>query len=112
MVAAKVTHTDHADFDCLCHPSLLLVGRKGHNRQAVLVGAAAELRPLLQPGRPTTILADLATPQPTVVNELKAAAPDCGLLVLVSSYDLGEIIPLALGAAFLAGALFAAIFIR
>ncbi len=42
----------------------------------------------------TTILIDLPIPQPEVAQQLKTIASDCGLLFLVQSYDLAEIIPL------------------
>ena len=48
----------------------------------------------LQPGQPTTVLLDLLDPGPDLVGQCKAASPDLGLLVLVASYDLADILPL------------------
>jgi NarL family two-component system response regulator LiaR len=62
-----------------------------------VVGAiddAEEVSPLLQSGQPTTVLIDLPAPQPELALQLKAAAPDLGLLFLVQTYELGEILPL------------------
>ena len=48
----------------------------------------------LQPDRPTTLLIDLPIPQPDLARQIRYAAPDLGLLFLVPSYDLFEIVPL------------------
>lgn len=55
---------------------------------------SARLAAVLQPDLPTTLLIDLPTPQPEVIRSLKDSGPKLGLLVLVQSYDLSEIIPL------------------
>lgn len=63
----------------------------------VIGGALAEpthLAALLQPDQPSTLLIDLPTPQPDLIRSLKDISPNIGLLVLVHSYDLSEIIPL------------------
>lgn len=57
-------------------------------------GTHAEVSPLLQPGRPTTVLIDLSAPNLDLARRLRAAAPECGLLFFVPSYDLSEIVPL------------------
>ena len=46
------------------------------------------------PDRPTALLIDLPTPRPDLIQSLKEIDPNAGLLVLVHSYDLAEIIPL------------------
>lgn len=62
-----------------------------------LVGAGqdlAETNTFLAPGQPTTILIDQPSPTPELAFQLRAAAPDCGLLFLVQAYHLGEIVAL------------------
>ena len=54
----------------------------------------ARLAAVLQPDLPTTLLIDIPTPQPELIQSLKDGSPNLGLLVLVQSYDLSEIIPL------------------
>lgn len=71
----------------------LLSGQPG----IVIAGVAGdpdEAHSLLRFGQPTTIMIDLPVPHPDFARRLRAAAPDCGLLFLVGSYDLAEIIPL------------------
>ena len=58
------------------------------------VGDAPEVTPLLHPNRPTTVLVDLPTPEPELAEKLKATAPDLGILFLVQSFELSEILPL------------------
>jgi len=43
---------------------------------------------------PTTILIDWPQVTPDFARQLKTAAPECGLLFLVPSYDLAHIVPL------------------
>lgn len=57
-------------------------------------GDASEIVTYLQPGQRTTVLVDLPDPRPALAQQLKAAAPDLGLLFLVSVYELSEILPL------------------
>lgn len=52
------------------------------------------IRAFLSPGQPTTIFIDLPTPTPDLTYQLRAAASDCGLLFLVQSYSLTEIVAL------------------
>jgi DNA-binding NarL/FixJ family response regulator len=59
-----------------------------------LLADAAHLAALPPTDRPTTLLIDLPAPQPDVIKTLKETRPKLGLLVLVSAYDLAEIIPL------------------
>lgn len=59
-----------------------------------LLADAAQLVALPPTERPTTLLIDLPASQPEVIKTLKEACPKLGLLVLVSAYDLAEIIPL------------------
>lgn len=47
---------------------------------------------LLRQGPPLAVLIDDAAPQPETARQLKAAAPEAGLLFLVTSYDLAEIV--------------------
>ncbi len=58
------------------------------------VGGVVGVAGLLRAGQPVTVLIDLATPQPDLARELKAIDPNLGLLFLVQSYDLSEIIAL------------------
>ena len=58
------------------------------------VGNAEEVFLVLQPARPTTVLIDLPTPRPELALQLKATAPDLGLLFLVQNYELSVILPL------------------
>ena len=43
---------------------------------------------------PATILVDLSSLNPDVIHELRERAPHAGLLILVSSYDISEVISL------------------
>lgn len=52
------------------------------------------LATLLQPDQPSTLLIDLSTPQLDLIRSLKEIDSNIGLLVLVHTYDLAEIIPL------------------
>jgi two-component system, NarL family, response regulator LiaR len=54
----------------------------------------ARLTMLLQPDQPNTLLVDLPAPQPNLIQPFRDVDPKFGLLVLVPSYDLSEIIPL------------------
>ena len=58
------------------------------------VGETSELLLPIQPGQPTTILIDQLVLDPKLAIELKSAAADVGLLFLVQSYDLSEILPI------------------
>jgi DNA-binding NarL/FixJ family response regulator len=58
------------------------------------VDDVSQIAALLEPGQPTTALFDLPFPQPTLVQQLKIIMPDLGLLFLVDSYDLEQILPL------------------
>lgn len=59
-----------------------------------LLADAAHLAAYPQTDRPTTILIDLPASRPDAIKTLKDSRPTLGLLVLVHSYDLAEIIPL------------------
>ena len=48
----------------------------------------------VSPGQAFTILIDLPSADPETVQQLKRIAPQAGLLVLVQTYDLSEILPL------------------
>ena len=58
------------------------------------VGDVTEVADLLQADRPTAVLIDLPNPRPEVARALKSTVPTTGLLFLVASYDLAEILPL------------------
>jgi DNA-binding NarL/FixJ family response regulator len=66
-------------------PSIVMAGA---------VSDASEIASYLQPDQPTAVLVDFPEPRSAVARQLKAAAPDLGLLFLVSAYDLAEILPL------------------
>jgi DNA-binding NarL/FixJ family response regulator len=62
-----------------------------------VVGAMADINLLaMSPSapQPTTVLIDLPQVIPDFARQLKTAAPECGLLFLVPSYDLADILPL------------------
>src|SRR3989304_3051256 len=64
------------------------LGRRGDARD---LAAGTSFLPAGQPG---AVLVDQSPPRPDLVRRLKAAVSDCGLLLLVNTYDLGEVIPL------------------
>ncbi len=55
---------------------------------------ANEVPACLEPGKPTTILVDLPSVQIELAATLHIAAPECGLLFLVQSYELSEVVAL------------------
>ncbi|HEX9923258.1 MAG TPA: response regulator transcription factor [Anaerolineae bacterium] len=57
------------------------------------IGDLSEVSPLLQSGRPVTLLLDLP-PLPALMPQLKTISPDVGLLFLVDTYELEQIMPL------------------
>lgn len=58
------------------------------------VGDISRVSAFLQPGQPTTLLIDLPPPLLPVAQQLKMIVPDPGLLVLVDSYELDQVVPL------------------
>jgi DNA-binding NarL/FixJ family response regulator len=58
------------------------------------VGQATEISALLPPHQPTTLLIDLPPPLPPIAQYLKTIAPEAGLLFLVDSYELSQLLPL------------------
>jgi DNA-binding NarL/FixJ family response regulator len=79
----------------LCREAWLALLSDQRGIEAVgAVGDAEEVFLLLQPGQPTTVLIDLPTPQPELALQLRATAPDLGLLFLVQDYELSTILPL------------------
>jgi DNA-binding NarL/FixJ family response regulator len=64
----------------------------------ILVAGAVEdvsqIAALLKPAQPATVLFDLPTPQPALAQQLNPIIPDLGLLFLVGSYVLEQILPL------------------
>jgi len=58
------------------------------------VGDVSRVSTIFQPGRPTTLLIDLPSPLPPLVQQLKENVPDLGLLFLVESYALDQILSL------------------
>jgi len=71
----------------------LLSGQPGI-RLAGAAGDLAAVTSFLPIGQPSAVLVDQTPPRPDLVRQLKAAVSDCGLLLLVNTYDLGEVIPL------------------
>jgi DNA-binding NarL/FixJ family response regulator len=59
-----------------------------------LLADAAHLAAFPQTDRPTTLLIDLPAPQLEVIRTLKECRPTLGLLVLVHTYELPEIVAL------------------
>src|SRR3989304_2220641 len=61
-----------------------------------LAGVASDLAAVtsLPAGQPGAVLVDQSPPRPDLVRRLKASVSDCGLLLLVDNFDLGEVIPL------------------
>jgi len=59
-----------------------------------LVADVSNLAALPPSGQPTTLLADLPAPQLDLLRQIKSVAPEVGVLFLVHSYDLAEIVPL------------------
>ena len=63
----------------------------------LISGTLTEPSQLATPMRPeqaSTILIDLPTPQPEIAHRFRTLAPGCGLLFLVSSYELSIVLPL------------------
>jgi DNA-binding NarL/FixJ family response regulator len=58
------------------------------------VADAFEVVPLLQPDKPTTVLVDVLSPQPDLAQQLRTVAPEAGLLFLIQSYELSEVLVL------------------
>jgi len=58
------------------------------------VADAFEVVPLLQPDQPTTVLVDVLSPQPDLAQQLRTLAPEAGLLFLIQSYELSEVLVL------------------
>ena len=59
-----------------------------------VVEDASQATTLIVPGKPTTIFIDLHTPQPELARQIKSLVPECGLVFLVPSYELSQVIPL------------------
>src|SRR3972149_4886183 len=61
-----------------------------------LAGVASDLAAVtsLPAGQPGAGPVDQPPPRPDLVRRLKASVSDCGLLLLVDNFDLGEVIPL------------------
>jgi DNA-binding NarL/FixJ family response regulator len=57
------------------------------------IGDLSEVSPLLQSGRPVTLLVDLP-PLPALMPQLQTMSADVGLLFLVDQYELEQIVPL------------------
>ena len=58
------------------------------------VGDVSEIPAIVQTDQPTTLLIDLSPPLPSVARQLTADVPNLGLLFLIESYELGQILPL------------------
>ena len=61
---------------------------------AETVADAAQIATLGQPSRPTAVLIDSSSPSPAMTQQLKMIDPELGLLFLIDSYDLDQILPL------------------
>ncbi len=57
-------------------------------------GDISKVSTFMQPGQPTTLLVDLPPPLLPYTEQLKTIAPNLGLLFLVDSYELDQILPL------------------
>lgn len=57
-------------------------------------GEMADLPALAVPSEPTAVLIDLPAADPELVRQMRAAAPQAGLLCLVSGYDLPVVVEL------------------
>ena len=69
-------------------PDLIVAGVSG-----VAAGDAPALPVLPRLERPATILVDHPAPRPDLVRRLNEAASDAGLLILIRSYELAEVLP-------------------
>lgn len=58
------------------------------------VDGAAALAGLPKPRQPTAILMDLPAASAEIARQIREVSPDCGMLFLVQSYDLAEILAL------------------
>jgi DNA-binding NarL/FixJ family response regulator len=58
------------------------------------VGDISRVSTLLQPGQPATLLIDLPPPLLPLTQQLRTIVPTLGLLFLVDSYELDQILPL------------------
>jgi DNA-binding NarL/FixJ family response regulator len=67
------------------HPDIVVGGS---------VDDVSNLYTLLPSSQPTTLLIDLPAPHLDVVRQVKSAAPEAGVLLLIRSYELAEIVPL------------------
>ena len=59
-----------------------------------MVGNISEVSTVFQPGRPATLLIDLRPPLLPLTQQLRIIVPTLGLLCLVDSYELDQILPL------------------
>jgi DNA-binding NarL/FixJ family response regulator len=59
-----------------------------------MVGDISEVSTVFQPGRPATLLIDLPPPLLPITQQLRTIVPTLGLLCLVDSYELDQILPL------------------
>ncbi len=58
------------------------------------IGDLSKVSTFLQPGQPTTLLVDFPPPLLPLAQQLKTIAPHLGLLFLIDSYELDQILPL------------------
>ena len=59
-----------------------------------MVGNISEVPTVFQTGRPATLLIDLPPPLLPITQQLRTIVPTLGLLCLVDSYELDQILPL------------------
>lgn len=72
----------------------MLLVRQPHITLIAAVSHPSEVGPLVEGGQPMTILVDTTGSQVEMAQQLQAAAPDGGLLFLVDTYDLSEVVSL------------------
>lgn len=59
-----------------------------------VIGDVSSVSNIMQSDQPTTLLIDHPPPLPPLAQQLKTIAPNPGLLFLIDSYDLDQILPL------------------
>ncbi|MFQ5576292.1 MAG: DNA-binding response regulator [Anaerolineae bacterium] len=71
-----------------------LLSDQPHIAVTGVVGDVSQVSRLLQPDQPMALFIDLPLPQPALAQQLKTTAPGLGLLFLVESYELDQILSL------------------
>lgn len=95
MGALSITHVIIYASTTLQHEALrALLSQQPSLTVAGATNDLALLAAFLQPGKPITLLIDLPTLQLDFIHQCRTISPDPGILVLVSSYDLADILQL------------------